>query len=157
MNNKELIEKYPFLKVNDSDCWLDELEPGWRIAFGKELCEELAAAIKEDGCEDTFEIDQIKEKYAELCIYAHGYGKKTNKILNKYQALSRYVCGHCGKLATKITRGYFYPLCSMCVKDIHGAISPIENFYGFDSYHDVQEEVINICHNMGYEEYWKRP
>ena len=164
MDNKELIEKYPFLKVDDpyspnnwTNCWLDDLEPGWRKAFGKELCEELAAAIKEDDCEDTFGFDQIKEKFAELRLYAHGYGKKTKEVLAKYEELSKYICGHCGQAATKITRGWIYPLCDACIKDILGGYSPIENFYNFDSYSDVQKEVEHIKKDYCYGEYWKRP
>ena len=161
MTNKELIEKYPFLKVKDpfgqgnwTDCWFDDLEPGWKKAFGKELCQELAAAIKEDGCEDTFEFLQIKEKYAELRLYATGYGEKTRDVLAKYEELSRYICGHCGQPATKITRGWYYPLCDSCIKDVQGGFSPIENYYGFESFEDVQKHIEDVKTHFAYGEYW---
>lgn len=161
MKNEELIKTYPFLKVKDpygqgnwSDCWLDDLEPGWRKAFGKELCLELDRAIKDDHCEDTFEILQIKEKYAALRIYAAGYGKHVKEIIAKYEELSKYICGNCGKPATKITRGWYYPLCNDCIEDVSGAYSPIENFYGFDSYEDVQKEIEHIEEDFSYKEYW---
>lgn len=161
MTNKELIEKYPFLEVKDpfgqgnwTDCWLDDLEPGWKKAFGKELCQELAIAIKEDDCEDTFEFLQIKEKYAALRLYAAGYGEKTKDVLAKYEELSKYICGHCGQPATKITRGWYYPLCDSCIQDVQGGFSPIENYYGFDSFEDVQKEVEKIKTSFCYGEYW---
>lgn len=161
MTNKELIEKYPFLEVKDpygqgnwTDCWLDDLEPGWRKAFGKELCQELAVAIKEDGCEDTFEFLQIKEKYAALRLYAGGYGEKTRDVLAKYEELSKYICGHCGQPATKITRGWYYPLCDSCIQDVQGGFSPIEKYYGFDNFEDVQKEVEKIKTSFCYGEYW---
>lgn len=162
MTNEELIKEYPFLEVKDpygpgnwSNCWLDDLEPGWRKAFGEDLCRDLKAAIKKDGCENTFEILQIKEKYAELRFYAVGYGDNVRNVISKYEELSRYICGHCGKPATKITRGWYYPLCNDCIEDIFGAYSPIENFYGFNSYEDVQKEVEKIKTDFKHEDYWK--
>ena len=167
--NKELIEKYPFIKVDEAKwwnpirkdydigfTWLDDLEPGWYKAFGIDLCEDLAKAIKEDGCEDTFEFLQIKEKYASLRLYAAGYGDKTKEVLAKYEELSKYICGHCGKPAEIITTGWYYPLCHKCFDDyeINSGYEYIWEWYGFDSIEDVQKEIQNIKDNYKYEEYW---
>lgn len=147
------INQYSFLKVKDSEyyntwtnCWLDEFEPGWKNSFGENFCKELDEAIKKDGCEDTFEFLQIKEKFGSLRLYAAGYYYEgnINKILYKYEELSRYICGHCGKPATRITRGWIYPLCDECIKDISGESSPIEDFYDFNSYEDVLKEIESI-------------
>ena len=161
MKNEELLEKYPFLKINDSsesgnwsNCWLDDLEPGWRKAFGNTLCEELAIALKEDDCEKEFHFEQIKEKYGALRLYASGYGMKTRDVLTKYEELSKYICGHCGKPATKITRGWIYPLCDSCIEDIAGGWSSIENFYDFDKYEDVQKEIERIKTDFNFEDYY---
>lgn len=158
---KELTNKYPFMKVKDQEksntwtySWLDDLEPGWLEAFGEELCQELAAALKEDGCEDDFEFLQIKEKYASLRLYAARYGEKTKDVLAKYEELSKYICGHCGKPATKITRGWYYPLCDTCIEDVQGGYSPIENYYGFESYEEIQKEIEKIKTDYAYGEYW---
>ena len=63
--NEKLIEQYPFLRIDEA-CWwnpisekynigytwLDDLEPGWREAFGECLCKELKSALEEDGCSE---------------------------------------------------------------------------------------------------------
>lgn len=158
-SNEILLKKYPFLKCEGSPSitWLDDLESGWRESFGLLLCKELKDAIEEEGCQDTFGFDQIKEKYAELRLYAHGYSYNgpVDNILSKYEELSKYICGHCGKPATKITRGWIYPVCDDCIKDIRGGYSPIEEFYNFNSYGDVRAEIINIIQKYKKENYWK--
>ena len=79
--------------------WLKDLEPGWYEAFGGNLYNELITSIEEDGCKNSFEFEQIKEKYGSLRLYASGYGDKTREVLHKYEELSKYICGHCGKPA----------------------------------------------------------
>lgn len=161
--NKNLIKKYPFLArgIYDYDTkeyeftWLDDLEPGWRIAFGKNLCEDLAEALKQDGCEDSFQFLQIKEKYAELRLYYMGGGDATRECLHKYEELSKYICGHCGKLATKITSGWYYPLCDDCSKEVHSTFTDIANFYSFNSYDDIIAEVEHIKSNYIFGDYWQ--
>lgn len=151
--NKELIKKYPFLKIKRntnydtwSDCWLDELEPGWRIAFGEDLCKDLYSAIKEENCKDTFQFEQIKEKFAELRLYASGYNHddRVSKTLSKYENLSRFFCGCCGKPAKYITTGWYYPLCEDCINLAQGKYIPIEDFYKFNSYKEVLDEIEKI-------------
>lgn len=154
MNNnfcEEYINKYPWLKVNDSDksctwsnCWLGEFEPGWLRAFGSDLIEELDEAIRKDGCEDTFEFSQIKEKLAKLCLYAHGYGENTEKVIKKYEELSKFICGHCGKPATKITMGWYYPLCDKCYNKVKGGYSDIWDWYGYKNQWEILKEIENI-------------
>lgn len=166
--NKKLIEEYPFLKITnyyrdvvenfDSQyeyTWLDDLEPGWRKAFGDILCEELKESLLADECFDEFEFQQIKEKYGSLRLYASNYGENTKNILSKYEELSKYICGHCGKPATKITRGWIYPICDDCIRDINGSYSSIEDFYEFNNYDEVLEEIENIKENYNYDDYWK--
>lgn len=157
--NKLLIDEYPFLKIN-CNCdynytWLDDLESGWRKAFGEDLCRELKEAIEEEGCID-FEFDQIKEKYGSLRLYANGYthGGSVDNVLSKYEELSKYICGHCGEYATKITRGWIYPLCNKCIEDVRGGYSDIEDFYDFDSYEDVLKEIEKIKTDYRIEDYW---
>ena len=165
--NEKLIEKYPFLKVKEAEyynpisnryeygfTWLDDLEPGWKEAFGECLCKELSNAIKEDSCEDEFEFVQIKEKYGSLRLYAVGYGDNTQEVLSKYEELSKYICGHCGKPATKITTGWYYPLCDECFEKIQGGYEDIWQWYGFDSLEEVQKEIDHIITSYKYNEYW---
>ena len=154
--NKRLIEKYPFLKRDVYEpyldiqeyefTWLDDLEHGWFVAFGEDLCKELYEAIKKDDCEDTFGFDQIKEKFAQLRLYAHGYdyNKEVDKVLQKYEELSAFICGYCGKPAKYVTKGWYYPLCEDCIKFINGDYKNIEEFYDFESYNKVLEHIEKI-------------
>ena len=149
--NKKLVQRFPFLKKDIHESflnikeyeftWLDDLEPGWKSNFGIKLCEDLSKAIEEDHCKDTFEFVQIKEKFACLQLYATGYGEKTKEVFEKYKELSKYICGCCGNTATKITKGWIFPLCDICISDFNGDSSNIEDFYGFDSYEEVLDEI----------------
>lgn len=72
MDNKELIEKYPYLqiidvltgKTMDSEfTWLDDLPEGWRKAFGLQMIEELDQILRKVDYQDKYQITQIKEKW----------------------------------------------------------------------------------------------
>lgn len=129
--NKELCAKFPFLKVADwrtdeipedydyTYTWLDDLEDGWRIAFGTELCTELAAALEKEGKLETYRIDQIKEKYGELCWYDHGGTCETDEIIEKYTELSKITCKKCGVPATKMSTGWVSYWCDECAKMVN--------------------------------------
>lgn len=179
--NKKLIEKYPFLlfdydplfeedippdNVYEST-WLDDMDPGWRKAFGKDFCDELLQALKDDDYPiaendddfDGFRFEQIKEKYGSLRIYYNGHPINkfhTRDTIAKYEELSKYICGHCGKPARYITKGWIYPLCKDCIKHINNEYIPIEKFYGFNSYDDVLKEINNIKSNFQYNNYWMK-
>lgn len=132
----------------------EQLDPGWAIAFGDDLYDEILKALKKDECDpDEFDFDEIKEKFAALRIYAHGYGDNTRDVMAKYEELSKYICGHCGKIAKFITDGWYYPFCENCIKEINGRYMPIEEFYGFDN-ERILEEIDNIKNNFKYEDYW---
>lgn len=72
MDNKELIEKYPYLqiidvltgKTMDSEfTWLDDLPKGWKKAFGLQMIEELDQILRKADYQDKYQITQIKEKW----------------------------------------------------------------------------------------------
>ena len=72
MDNKELIEKYPWLqirnvwtneKLDDELSWLDDLPEGWRKAFGLQMIEELDQILRKANYQDEYKITQIKEKW----------------------------------------------------------------------------------------------
>ena len=71
------------------------------------------------------------------------------------EELSKYICGHCGKLATKITSGWYYPLCDDCSKEVHSTFTDIANFYSFNSYDDIVAEVEHIKSNYRFGDYWQ--
>ena len=82
--NKELIEKYPWLKHNAlynenedkeydySKTWLDEIPRGWAIAFGEDIIREINDELVKFNFVDEYKIVQIKEKFGELRWYDDG-------------------------------------------------------------------------------------
>lgn len=141
--NKELCEKYPFLiprnvftdKISeDYDySWtrLDDLEDGWRIAFGEQMCEELKEALAKANYVDKFRFTDIKEKYGKLCLYNFGCNKEAWDVIYKYERLSKYVCKHCGKPATKVSTGWISPWCDECAN----IIGEYENFIDINEFY----------------------
>jgi hypothetical protein len=93
---------------------LDALDKGWRKAFGIYICKDLKRALLADGGRKRLKkygIDQIKEKFGELCWYDHGGNEETNKIIAKYTYISRHTCITCGKSADYVTKGWVEPYC----------------------------------------------
>ena len=93
---------------------LDALDKGWRKAFGIYICKDIKRALLADGGWKRlkmYRIDQIKEKFGELCWYDHGGNEETNRIIAKYTYISRYTCITCGKSADYVTRGWIEPYC----------------------------------------------
>ena len=128
MNNKELIDNYPFLKIDDpfwevinddeeNACEITELDSmpiGWRKAFGEQLCEELKQELIKIGYLYKYRVYQIKEKYGALRWYGNIETDNISNILSKYEKKSRYTCIKCGAPATKISRGWISPYCDKC-------------------------------------------
>ena len=126
MNNKELIERYPFLQpyniwddkpISNSDysfTMLDEMPSGWRESFGEQLCEELRTVLIKEGLLEKYRIRQIKEKFGSLRWYGNFKNDSIAKILEKYEEKSKYTCIECGAPATKISRGWISPYCDKC-------------------------------------------
>lgn len=125
MTNKELCERYPFLipwKVrqgiikdfNYDYTLLDWMEPGWREAFGIQMCEELREALIAADALERYQVTDVKEKYGELRWYSYGGTNSTHEIEKKYLLLSRGICGRCGKPATHRGTAWVYPYCGEC-------------------------------------------
>lgn len=93
---------------------LDEMEPGWRKAFGVQMCKELKAQLKKEHYLYKYRITQIKEKWGYLRWYDEGHSDAVNKIINKYEDISWNTCLICGKPATKIKAGWISPYCDEC-------------------------------------------
>lgn len=117
LENKELVEKYPFFKLDDDYKYtmLDDMPKGWRKAFGDKFCEELLDAVKKADLLDDFKIIQIKEKFGALRVYSNKYTDEIFDLFNKYETLSETICIECGKPATKITLGWISPYCDNCI------------------------------------------
>ena len=99
---------------------LGALPSGWRKAFGINICKDLKRALLEDGGRKklrSYRIDQIKEKFGELCWYDHGGNEETNRIIYKYTYISLHTCIVCGKSADYVTRGWIEPYCKKHLPD----------------------------------------
>ena len=124
-HNRKLIEKYPFLlphnrctdKVPDdfdySRTELDLLPPGWRIAFGLEMVDELNTLLGKYNTK--YRITDIKEKYGTLRWYDSGYPSNSDKEywywLKRYTNMSMRYCFICGKPVKYVTRGWISFVC----------------------------------------------
>lgn len=145
--NKELCEKYPFLiprnvftdriVENYDYSWthLDDLEPGWQIAFGEQLCEELKEALAKANYVNQFRFSCIKEKWGGLRLNNFGCNQEAWDVIRKYEKLSKFTCGHCGKPATKVSTGWIYPYCDECADKFakYEYFADINEYYRSDS------------------------
>ena len=91
---------------------LDTMEPGWKKAFGIQMCKDLRKQLWKEGNLFKYRITQIKEKWGELCWYDTCASKEVYKIIEKYEKLSRDICIVCGEPATKISGGWISPFCN---------------------------------------------
>ena len=97
---------------------LDAMDKGWRKRFGIQFCKELKEAIKKSPNKKymkTFRIMQIKEKWGQFQCYVNGASPEVNRVIQKYEYLSQYVCISCGEDATKKTLGWISPYCDKCL------------------------------------------
>ena len=101
----EIENKYDFL-----DCPL-EIPEGWF-----DLVDEMLGEIQTLGLpKDQFGFLQIKEKYGQLRVYWYG-DERIEEIVDKYEELSKDICCHCGKPATKISLSWICPWCDECAE-----------------------------------------
>lgn len=122
--------KYPFWKSrnvwNDKFSgygytWYDDIPAGWRIAFGKQLSDDILKAGKETrkrlhkhiSWKKMISFQQIKEKWGELCLYASA-SEEIEKVLDYYEHLSQGYCICCGKPARYLTTGWVEFMCEDC-------------------------------------------
>lgn len=141
--NKKLCEKYPFLtwrgdplmsfqeiaEPNYEYTWEDEMERGWVTALCPAIWDDLKAILKKAEYIDKFRFECIKEKYGTLRIYYDGVpasiADEVDEWCSKYEALSEKFCVHCGKPATRMTKGWILFVCSKCAKKINGGSVPL--------------------------------
>ena len=113
------INDYPLqlLHCIPSYSELDAMEPGWRKAFGIQMCKEIRAALLSHGWKYLFKyrIMQIKEKFGELRWYDEFSTQDVQDIIDKYEDISRRTCLVCGKPATKMSTGWISPYCDDCI------------------------------------------
>lgn len=94
---------------------LEGLPLGWQ-KFLREMVDELYEEIVRSNL-DEYSVEQSKEKYGELRWYDYGGNKKTNEIVARYESISPAFCIHCGKPATKATKGWITYVCDECFNE----------------------------------------
>lgn len=135
--------KYPFWKSHNvwtgkflgyEFTWYDDIPQGWRIAFGKQLSDDIKAAYKKDKkanpklkWADALMWTQIKEKWGRLCLYATATSN-IYAVLEHYEELSEKYCIACGAPAEYQTSGWIIPLCERCFENTSAAKAVRENF-----------------------------
>ena len=94
----------------------DAMEDGWKIAFGKQMLDEIKTELKRVNYLYKYRIFDIKEKYGSLRWEDCGYpsGSNIGNIVWKYEQMSYDYCIHCGKPAKWVTRGWITYICDEC-------------------------------------------
>ena len=145
--NKELIEKHPYLLPRDflgnkienynyEFTYLDDMPQGWRAAFGGQMCNEITEFLKAHDFLYQYRVVQIKEKFGELRWYDNGGPDGLYDIIGKYEILSGKTCICCGDVATKYSTGWISPYCEKCANNLstkyhikfHDGINPLYDF-----------------------------
>ena len=96
MTDREIIKKYPFAEVYSIKgealgySWLELIPSVWSEAFGEQMLEDLAKAIKRSGAGRVHIID-MKEKYGELRIQTDVYNEEIERVIDKYEKISRSI------------------------------------------------------------------
>ena len=96
MTDREIIKKYPFAEVYSirgealKYSWLEVIPSVWAEAFGEQMLEDLAKAIKRSGAGRVHIID-MKEKYGELRIQTDVYNEEIERVIDKYEKISRSI------------------------------------------------------------------
>ena len=124
MDNVQLVEKYPWMKIVDpDDCvytWAELMPQGWYKAFGELFFEDLDKALKEsypEGIPEDFQLLDLKEKWGSLRVYLSSEPRLVSDVLYKYEYISSFICIECGipyPFAHMTYDGWVMPLCEKC-------------------------------------------
>lgn len=96
---------------------LDAMEPGWRKAFGIQMCKDIRKQLIKEKKLFKWRIVQLKEKFSGMRLYSNFASDELYNIIDKYEQISYRTCGVCGKPATKLSKGWIYPYCDDCIGD----------------------------------------
>ena len=91
------------------------MEPGWRKAFGIQMCKDIRKQLIKERKLFKWRIVQLKEKFAGMRLYSNFASDELYDIIDKYEQISYKTCGVCGKPATKMSTGWISPYCDDCV------------------------------------------
>lgn len=92
-----------------------EVDKGWWP-----LVEPIFNRIKElNEAGAHIEIDQVKEKWGELCVCVSGAPDEIHDMIREAEKKSVHICEHCGKPAERVINehSWIYTLCPDCLKE----------------------------------------
>lgn len=117
MTKGDLFEKYKHLFV--IPFWGFEVPDGWLWIVEKYL-EKTQFDVDENKL--GIKIEQIKEKYASLCIYTYvenNISRLDQENIAYCEALADYTCEKCGCMSKEkqYTKGWIVGLCPTCLKE----------------------------------------
>lgn len=128
-NNKKLVKKIPFLKMDDNykRTWLDEVPYGWQ-KFALIYFEKIETILNDHNAKDYLKITQVKEKWGKLRIYysfvnnpkyeSNKWIEDIDKLFATLENESWKLCIDCGCVALYQTNEYVTPVCGKCKKVI---------------------------------------
>jgi hypothetical protein len=138
----DLIARHPAMFGDDPEYrpGFPEVGDGWRDLV--ELAVERLATVLRDRPGTSLVIDQVKEKFGTLRIYAHGSYMKHAETRERIEhaidlavARSACTCEFCGAEGRLYSRhGWLTTACSE-----HGTIEAVEVRPGFENLHVVRE------------------
>ncbi len=92
-----------------------EVDKGWWP-----LVEPIFNRIKElNKAGAHIEIDQVKEKWGELCVYVSGAPDEIYDMIREAEKKSVHICEKCGKPGKRFVSKFdwVYTLCPECIKE----------------------------------------
>lgn len=101
---------------------LDSMPKGWRTVFGLKMCKEIKQSLLKIGDKKLlhkYRITQIKEKFGVLRWYDYCSTKEIQKIITKYEIISKRTCIVCGNLTIYFTNSCIWasPYCDQHIED----------------------------------------
>ena len=124
-DNKKLVKKIPFLKLNDDykRTWLDEVPYGWQ-QFALSYFEKIEKILNDHNAKDYLRITEVKEKWGKLRIYysfvnnpkyeQNKWIEDVDRLFASLENESWKICIDCGRQATYQTNDYVTPVCYKC-------------------------------------------
>jgi hypothetical protein len=124
-NNKRLVKKIPFLKMdaNYKRTWLDEVPFGWQ-KLALIYFENIEKILNDHNANNYLRITEVKEKWGKLRIYysfVNNPKYEQNKWIEDIDRLfatlekeSWKLCIDCGAVASYQTNEYVTPVCDKC-------------------------------------------
>jgi len=116
--NKGLIEKYPYLKLDDTHVytWLDNIPDGWRLIFEKSFLKDLSELIKDNDFEYGYKIIEIGKSQEGLIFYDNT--DFTSELIDKYNNVFLNYCEICGTTPAKFVESVSEYLCEHCEENV---------------------------------------